>query len=786
LLKAPGFTLVAVLTISLGISANTAIFTIVNALLIRPLPYPDAARLVMLWQDLRPRGGRPDEWATPGNFVDWRAETSIFENAAAIAGWRPALTGDAAPEALTGEQVSHEYFTTLRIAPVAGRDFATEDDVPNAPRVVIIGDDLARRRFGGNQAAVGQMLRLNGEPHVVIGVLPPRVRPIALGDAEIWRPLRLARANPNRGAVVLRVVARVAQGVTKEQAQSAMTALASRLEVAHPEFNEKTGFAVEPLHERVTAQIKPGLLALAGAVAFVLVIACANVANLLTVRGTSRGRELAIRRALGAGRARVVRQLLTESVLLAAIGGLAGLILSVWAVELLVALAPATAPRLTEVSLDRTVLGFTATLTIATGVLFGLVPALQLTRVDVTSTLKDSARGTTAATGKRLRQGLITAEVALALVLLTGGALLIETFVRLQRADLGFRTDGVLVGFVNPPPASYGSPEKRIAFFDQVLERAAAMPGVERAALASVLPLAAGDSDTDFLIEGAPPTSRSDAPATWYREVSAGYFDAIGMRLVRGRPFADRETALSAIVNETFVRRYLPNADPLGRRIRLGGPEGRAFTIVGVVADAHVRGARADTRVETFLPYWQLSEGGLNVVLKSSHPEGLAQPLRDLISSLDRNIPIVGLRTFEEVFRESIGEPRFLAVIAGGFAVLALVLAAVGLYGVMAYVVSQRTAEIGVRMAVGASVGEVFRLVLADGLKLAVWGAMLGTAAALLVSRWLTTLLFGVRPSDPGVLAMTAALLLAVAAVASVIPAWRATRVDPMAALRTE
>jgi putative ABC transport system permease protein len=786
-LKAPGFTAVAILTIGLGIGANTAIFTIVNALLIRPLPYAGAERLVMLWQDLRARGGPADEWATPGNFVDWRAESSIFENVAAIGGWRPTLTGDAEPEALAGEQVSHEYFATLGVAPVLGRNFTPDDDVPNAPRVVVIGDDLWRRRFGGERSAVGQALRLNGELHTIVGVLPPSVRPIVVADAEVWRPLRLARANPNRGAVVLRVVARLADGVTRAQAQSAATTLAARLETVHADFNEKTGFAVQPLHERVTGQIKPGLLALAGAVAFVLLIACANIANLLAVRGSARGREIAVRLAMGAGRARVVRQLLTESMLLAIAGGVVGAILSVWAVDLLIALAPANAPRLAEVRVDAAVLIFAAVLSLLTGVLFGLLPALQYSRVDLTGTLKDNARGTTAASGRRLRQGLITAEIALALVLFTGGALLIQTFVKLQQADLGFRTTGVLVGAVNPPPASYGSSERRIAFFDQLLERAAAIPGVEQAAVASVLPLAAGDSDTNFVIEGRPlPTAQSDTPVTWYRAVSAGYFDAIGMRLVRGRAFAAREPAPSAIVNETFVRQYFPNEDPLGRRIRPGGPEGTAFTIIGVVADARGRGARAETRVETFVPYWQHSEGGLSVVLRGSHPAGLAAPLRQAVASLDRNIPVVGLRTLDDVFRESVGEPRFLAVLAGGLALLALVLAAIGIYGVMAFVVSQRTSEIGLRMAVGASAGEVFRLVVGDGLKVAMLGVALGVLGALLVARWLTALLFGVTASDPGVLAMTAVVLVVVAALASVVPAWRAMRVDPVSALRTE
>jgi putative ABC transport system permease protein len=787
MVKAPGFAAVAILTIALGIGANTAIFTIVNALLIRPLPYPAPDGLVMLWQDMRARGGPADEWATPGNFVDWRAESAVLENVAAVGGWRPTLTGNAEPEALAGEQVSHEYFSVLQVAPVLGRNFASQDDVPNAPRVVIISDELWTRRFGRNPSVIGQRVTLTGDPHEIIGVLPPRVRPIVVAGAELWRPLRLNRANPSRGAVVLRVVARLADGVSDGQAQAALSTLALRLQTAHPDSNEKTGFNVERLHDRVTGQIKPGLVALAGAVGFVLLIACANIANLLTVRGSSRGRELAVRLALGAGRARMVQQLLTESLLLAAFGGIAGVIVGTWAVDALVALAPASAPRLDEISLDATVLAFTLLLTLATGLLFGLVPALQHSRVSVTHSLKDSGRGTTSAGGRRIRQGLITAEIALALMLLTGGALLIQTFVKLQSAELGFRTEGVLVGSVSPPPVAYRTPERRIAFFDQLLERVSAIPGVEQAALASVLPLAAGDSDTNFVIEGRPqPASPSDAPVTWYREVSAGYFDAIGMTIVRGRGFAPREPERSVVVNETLVRKYFPDEEPLGRRIRPGGPEAPAYTIVGVVADARVRGAREETRVETFVPYWQLSEGGMSVVLKGPNPSTYAAPLRDAVTALDRGIPIVGLRTMEEIFSESVGEPRFFAVLAGGFALLALALAAIGIYGVMAYVVSQRTAEIGVRMAVGASMTDVFRLVITDGLKLAALGVVIGLGGAVLIARSLTTLLYGVAPTDPAVLGATAALLVAVAACASIVPAWRATRVDPIIALRTE
>ena len=787
LLKAPGFTLIAVLTLALGIGANAAIFSVVNALLLRPLPYGDPDRLVMVWQDFRARGGPADEWASPGNYVDWSREKGLFEDVAAIGGWRPVLTGGAEPEAIPGEQVSYEYFDVLGVTPAQGRRFRADDDVPNAARVAIIADSLWKRRFGGDPAAVGRIVTLSGEPHEIVGVLPAGFRPVVASQTgEIWRPLRINRAAPSRGAIIYRVVGRLPEGLAIDRAQASAAALAQRLEAVHPDANEKVGFLVQPLQDWVVGDIRPGLLALLGAVAFVLLIACANLANLLLARGSSRGRELAVRLALGAARGRVVRQLLTESLLLAALGGAAGVLLSIWAVDALVSIAPASTPRVGEIGLDATVLLFAAGVTALTGLLFGLAPAIQAARGDVTHSLKDGARGGAAASGRALRRGLIVAEVALALVLLTGGGLLLQTFLHLQAADLGFDHRNVLVGFVNPPRVTYDTAAKQIAFYDQVYERARALPGVEKAALVSVLPLG-GDSDTSFAIEGRPlPASPSDTPVTWYRLVTASYFDTMGMRIVRGRGFEPRETAPSVVVNESMVRKYFPGEDPIGRRLRFGS-DTPAFSIIGVVADARVRGAREAARIETFAPYWQFPEPGMNVVLKTAgDPVLLTNPLRQAVASIDAAVPVSGVATLESIVGASIDQPRFFALLAAGFAVLALALAAVGIYGVMAYVVAQRTTEIGVRMALGASAGEVFRLVVGDGLKLTALGVVLGIAGSLLVARWLTSLLFGVTAGDPMTLAGTAGLLLTVAALACVVPARRATRVDPMVALRAE
>lgn len=783
----PGFALVAVITLALGIGANTAIFTVVNALLLKPLPYADPGRLVMVWQDFRARGGPEDEWATPGNYVDWRGRPDIFEQVAVISGWRPALTDGAEAEALVGEQVTHEYFSLLGVTPAIGRTFRQEDAVPNAPRVALLGEGLWKRRFGGEATAVGRTVMLSGEPHEIVGIVPADFRPIVAAPADIWRPLQIDTANPSRGAITLRAVARLKDGLPLERAQAALSAFAAQLEAAHPRYNEKVGFRLQPLHDRVVGDFKPGLLALAGAVAFVLLIACANIANLLLARGSARGRELGIRQALGAGRVRMVRQLLTESLLLSGVGGIAGMLLGLWAVDALVAIAPGNAPRLDEIRLDTSVLAFTAAITVATGIVFGLAPALQSSRDGVTQALKEGGRGAASSGGRALRRGLIVVEVALALVLLTGGGLLLQTFVRLQNADLGFDPENVLVGGVNPPRAPYDTAAKLRTFYDQMLEKVAAIPGVEKAAIASVLPLG-GDSDTNFTIEGRPaPASPSEEPITWYRLVSASYFDTMGMRLLRGRLFERGEAAPAVVVNETMAARYFPGEDPLGRRIRPGGERLPWFTIVGVVADVKVRGAAESTRVETFVPYWQMTERGMNAVLKTaSDPSGFSMPLRQAIASIDRNVPVAGITTLEEVVDGSIGQPRFFALLATGFAALALALAAIGIYGVMAYAVAQRTAEIGVRVALGATPSEVFRLIVGDGLRLTGAGVAIGVAGSVVIARTLRTMLYGVSPWDPLTLSATGLILLAVAAAACVLPARRAMRVDPMVALRAE
>jgi putative ABC transport system permease protein len=786
--RAPAFTAASVLTVALGVGATTTVFSVVYGLLVKPLPYPVADRLVMVWQDMRARGGPATEWATPGNLVDWKADTSLFSSMAAIRGWRPTLTGMGEPEPLVGEVVTEQYFEVLGIAPAIGRAFTPNEMLPTGPRVVILGHAFWQRRLGGDASAIGRRLVLGGEPHEIVGVMPAGFRPVVVTDAELWRPDRLNLSNPSRGAVVLRVVARVRPGLEMAQVRAAAQTLGRQLETQYPQTNSGTTLNVVPLQEQTVGDARAGLLVLLAAVVVVLLIGCVNIANLLLARASSRSREIAVRTALGAGRGRVMRQLLTESVVLAGIGGLLGVVLSYWGVKGLVSIAPAGSPRMTEVGIDPAVLMFAAAVTGLAGVLFGLAPALHMAREHLGLALKASGRGTAGPVGRHTRRALIVAEVAVALVLLVGGGLLLRTFTKLQVVDLGFDPSNVLVGAVVPPAAKYRTAADRTVFYDRILERAAALPGVRTAAISSIIPLAGGgDSDMSFTIDGAPPPRTPDeAPATWYRLVSASYLDALGIPLRRGRNFVHHEAEPVLMINETMANRHWPGEDAIGKRLRFGD-DGPWFRIVGIVGDVKQQGARAGLRGQTYIPYWHLPEPGVGVILKThGQPDVLAAPLRHAVREIDPDMPVSNVSTMTGLVADSIEEPRFLALLVGFFAGLALLLAAIGIYGVLSYAVSQRTAEIGVRLALGAGRQDVFSLIVKDGFRLTLIGVAIGVAISLLVAPALSTLLFGIQPVDPITFAVVVATILVVALCASVIPARRGMRVDPLTALRAE
>ena len=789
--RQPGFTAVALVALALGIGANTAIFSIVNGVLLRPLPYAEPDRLVQIWRDLRLQGGPAQEWASPPVFFEWQAESDVFEKVAAVGGWGPTLTGESDPERLAGAMVSRDYFDVLGVRPVLGRTFTRDEDRPDGPPAVVLSGPLWRR-LGADPDLVGRAIVLNGRPATVVGVLPDGFRPAVVPGAEIFGASRLDPASRARNYLVLRTIGRLKAGVSIDAARARLEALAGRLEANYPDTDKGARIALVPLHEQIAGPLRPAIMVLVGAVAFVLLIACANVANLLLARASARGRELAVRAALGAGRWRIARHLLTEAMVLAAGGAVLGVLLASWSVDALVAASPIGTAGFDDLGVDPTVLGYTAVIAAMTGLVFGLAPVLSAGRARAMLALKDAARGGAAGGGRRLRAALVVTEIAVSLVLLVGAGLLGRSFVQLLAVDPGYRTDRVLTAPLGAPESRYAERPQVAAFYDRVLERAGALPGVRRAALVSILPLVPGDNDANFSIEGRPePANDFDRPVAWYRMASAGYFDTMGIRIVRGRGFTEEDTVAApgvVTVNETLAGRYWPGEDPVGRRIRLGGgPDAPPATVVGVVSDVRQRGLDQPPVAEMYLPYRQMPSRFMTLVLATEgDPSSVAAPLRAAIREIDPDLALAGIATMDELRASSVTGPRFLMGLVGAFALAALVLAAIGIYGVVSYGVAQRTSEIGVRMALGAGRGDVLRLVVGGGLRLALAGVALGVAGALAATRAMATLLFGVTATDPATFVATTVALAGVATAASLVPALRATRIDPIEALRAE
>ena len=787
--KMPGFTLIAIFTLALGIGATTGIFSVVNAVLLRSLPLPNAERLMTIWEDHRANGGPELEWTGPTGLSDWRDQAQSFDHVVAWQGWQPTLTGQTEPEQLSGAAVSYNTFEMLGVLPQQGRTFRKEEDQRGAEKVVILGHGLWQRRFGGDPSVVSKTISLMGEPWTVIGVMPAGFKFPTVPNAELYRTvLPNIGEGCQRGCLTLRVMARLKEGVTETQARSELDAIARNIAQQFPDTNANVGVTLKPLHDYLTRDVKTPMYALLGAVALVLLIACANVANLLLARSATREKEIAIRAALGAGRGRILRQLLTESLILALIGGVLGLLVSYWMVDLLVSFSPDGTPRLEEIAVDRRVLGFSLGLSILTGLLFGLAPAWQISRIDLNQSLRDSNKGA-AQRGHRALGAMVVAETALALMLLVGAGLLMKSFVQLQRVDPGFNPNGVLTAVINLPRASYSERPKVAAFYQQLLERVSTLPGVQSAATVSSLPMGGFNSDTSIVLEGRPAPPPNQQPGAWFSSVSLNYFRTMDTPLRAGRFFSDRDNADApkvVLVNETFVRRHYPNENPVGKRIGNGHPDGWR-EIVGVVADVKHFGLSTESRPSMYFPDQQVSSPRMWLVLRTTNdPLSVTSALRSTVASLDGNLAVASIKTMEQVTNESIATPRFTLLLFGIFSALALLLAAAGIYGVMSYSVTQRTQEIGIRMALGAGARDVVRMVVGQGLKLTLIGTGIGLVAALALTRLMKTLLFGVSVTDPLTFAVVAILLGLIAFVACYLPARRATKVDPMLALRCE
>ncbi|HET6851494.1 MAG TPA: ABC transporter permease [Pyrinomonadaceae bacterium] len=791
--KNPAFTVIAVIALALGIGANTAIFSVVNTVLLRPLPYKDPERLVMVWEDAS-RHGYPRDTPAAANYVDWRDQSQVFEGMAAIADISFNLTGAGDPERLEGRRVSANLFPLLGVEPQIGRVFTAAEDQPGAQRVVLLSYRLWQRRFGGDPSIVGKALTINGESYIVVGVMPASFQ-FPTSDDEAWVPIAFTQQEAsNRGRHYLQIIARLKPGVPLAQAQSEMTTIATRLQQQYPQQNADLGAVVQPLHEHLVGDIRPALLILLGAVGLVLLIACANVANLLLARAAVRQKEIAVRVALGAKRGRLIRQFLTESILLSTLGGIVGLGIAFGGLVLLKAFIPETISQAREISIDLKVLAFTFVVSVLTGVIFGLAPAIQALRFNQIETLKEGGRdAATGGSGKRLRSLLVMSEVAISLVLLIGAGLLINSFLRLRNVDPGFRSDNLLTMKIVLPEPKYAKFQQRAAFYTNLLQRVQSLAGVRSAAVTTNLPLYRQGNSTSINIEGRPAPPPGQELIVVTRIISPGYFDTMSIPVLKGRPLTDQdmETSPTAVViSETMARRFWPGEDPVGKRIaawKVQTPEDWA-QIVGVVKDVRQFELTADPKPQMYLSYRQAGFfAPRDLVVKTDvEPASMAETVRKAVWDIDKDQPVSNIRTMEEILAESIARQRFSMLLLAIFAGVALVLAGVGIYGVMSYSVAQRTHEIGIRMALGAQTGAVLKLAVGYGMKLVIIGIVVGLIAAFALTRLMATLLFGVTATDPATFTLISLLLIAVAALASYIPARRATKVNPIIALRYE
>jgi putative ABC transport system permease protein len=796
--KSPGFSAIVVATLALGIGANTAIFSVVNTVLLRALPYHEPERLATVFHFYPSLNDLEAPVSAPG-FRDYQGRKSVFVSAAVQSGWAPTLTGAGEPERLNGSRVSGDWFTTLGVPTLIGRALRPDEDEPGRNRVIVLSYGLWQRMFGGDRsiASSGRTLTLNGEPYEIVGVMGPEFRDFWNRDAQLWTPLALAAANftdNNRTTEFLPFTGRFAPGMTVEAAQREMSAFAEQLKRDYPNnYGSQWSLKVRALNEQSTGRVKTLLLVLLGAVGFVLLIACANVANLMLVRAASRHREVVIRTALGASRGQLVRQLLTESVLLALGGGILAVGLAFAGIRALVRISPQSLPRSDEISLDPTTLVFTLLLAIVTGIAFGLIPALQTSRANLQETLREGGWGSTAARrGNRVRRGLVVAQVALALTLLTGAGLLIKSFARLSGVDPGFTPDRLLTFNLALPAYKYVSDTSWRAYFDDVLPRIAAVPGVQSVAATSTLPFGGSWSTGSFAVEGYQPPTGQPGPWGDIRVVTPGFFETMGMRVLAGRTFTvdDRAGGVRvAVIDDELARRFWPGESAVGKRVTRGAVNDstRWIEIIGVVNHSAHEGLDAPARVQLYFPFAQFPLRNMTLAVRTSAtPIAVTSAVRQAVQSVDKDQPLARVETMDRLMANATGQRRLAMTLLAEFAALALVLAAIGIYGVIAHTVAQRSQELGIRMALGAGRNNVLALVLRQGMLLVSSGIVVGVLGSLGLTRLVRAQLYGVGPRDPVTFVVIVLLLATVAFIATLIPAARATRVDPVTVLRTE
>lgn len=792
--KNPGFTAVAVLTLALGIGANSAIFSVVNAVLLRPLPFQNSSQLCFVYESLP---SFPAINPSYQNYVDFRNQAKSFEDIAAVHRQQMTMTGQAEPERLDAEFATASLFPLLRVGAIEGHIFTADEDRFGGPPVVLISYGFWQRNFGGAKNVLGKSITLDDRSYTVTGILPPGFQVVAPADVIVpfgpWAHELPDDRNWHPGIIA---IGRLRNGVGIAQARAEMNTIAVRLDKQYPLYDTGMGVVVQGMQENLVQNVRPALLILLGAVALVLLIACGNIANLLLARATSRQKEIAVRAALGAGRWRMVRQLLTESVLLSLVGGAAGLLLAALFMPPLLNLAAKTIPPVGGIGLDGSVLGFTLVVALLAGILFGLAPALQIAKVDIRPALSDASRGTTGGAGHRVRNVLVVTEVALAVVLLIGAGLLIRSFSRLQDVSPGFQPSNLLVADLPLSPQVYAQPAQRMEFFDSLIERARSLPGVQSAGGAMVLPVTGNGSAIHFNIQGRAPKTPNDYIIMGYRPVTAGYMETLRVPLLQGRLIKDSDTEHTpyvVVVNENLAKQFFPGESALGKHIQAGAtPDNRVpwMEIVGIVGDMKQSLAN-EAKAEVYLPYRQADSlipiFNMSLVMRTARdPHTEASALRSAVHSLSANQPLVKIRTMEESIATSVSDSHFRTLLLGTFAGSALLLALIGLYGLIAYSVAQRTSEIGVRRALGAQEQDILKLIVGQGLKLVLIGIVAGLAGALALGRLLTQFLYGVTSNDFTTFASVAVILTVVAAVACWIPARRAMKVDPMVALRYE